>query len=83
MRETMAQGLVVGLVQSPEQVVNSPHLAERGYFVELTTGERERSSIPGRDSSSTGENADADDSRAARRRPARKLGEHNIHRDLI
>ncbi|MEN3352481.1 MAG: hypothetical protein V7640_639 [Betaproteobacteria bacterium] len=35
MRETMARGLVIGLVQSPEQVVNSPHLAERGFFVEL------------------------------------------------
>ena len=35
MRETMARGLVIGLVQSPEQVVNSPHLAERGHFVEL------------------------------------------------
>ena len=35
MRETMAKGLVIGLVQSPEQVVDSPHLAERGYFVEL------------------------------------------------
>ena len=29
------RGLVIGLVQSPEQVVNSPHLAERGAFVEL------------------------------------------------
>ena len=35
MRETMARGLVVGLVQSPEQVVSSPHLAERGSFVEM------------------------------------------------
>jgi len=35
MRETMARGLVIGLVQSPEQVVDSPHLAQRGYFVEL------------------------------------------------
>ena len=35
MREAMARGLVIGLVQSPEQVVNSPHLAERGHFVEL------------------------------------------------
>jgi benzylsuccinate CoA-transferase BbsF subunit len=26
---------VIGLVQSPEQVVNSPHLAQRGHFVEL------------------------------------------------
>ena len=35
MRETMTRGLVVGLVQSPKQVMESPHLAERGYFVEL------------------------------------------------
>ncbi len=35
MRETMARGLVIGLVQSPEQVVSSPHLAERGSFVEM------------------------------------------------
>jgi crotonobetainyl-CoA:carnitine CoA-transferase CaiB-like acyl-CoA transferase len=35
MRETMARGLVIGLVQSPQQVVKSPHLAERGHFVEL------------------------------------------------
>ena len=31
----MARGLVVGLVQTPTQVVESPHLAERGFFVEL------------------------------------------------
>ena len=35
MSETMARGLVVGLVQSPQQVVESPHLEERGFFVEL------------------------------------------------
>ena len=35
MRETMAKGLVIGLVQSPEQVVDSPHLEERGFFVEI------------------------------------------------
>ena len=35
MRETMARGLVIGLVQNPQQVVESPHLAERGYFVEI------------------------------------------------
>ena len=35
MREAMARGLVIGLVQTPQQVVDSPHLAERGYFVEL------------------------------------------------
>jgi len=35
MEAAMAKGLVIGLVQSPEQVVNSPHLAERGAFVEM------------------------------------------------
>ena len=35
MREAMTRGLVIGLVQSPQQVVDSPHLAERGYFVEI------------------------------------------------
>ena len=35
MEAAMAKGLVLGLVQSPEQVVNSPHLAERGAFVEM------------------------------------------------
>ncbi len=35
MREAMARGLVIGLVQNPQQVVDSPHLAERGYFVEI------------------------------------------------
>ena len=38
MQETMARGLVIGLVQSPEQVVNSPHLAERGFFVAMDHG---------------------------------------------
>ena len=35
MREAMARGLVIGLVQSPQQVLASPHLVERGYFVEI------------------------------------------------
>jgi CoA:oxalate CoA-transferase len=35
MKEAMDQRLVVGVVQSPEEVVNCPHLAERGSFVEL------------------------------------------------
>jgi hypothetical protein len=30
MRETMARGLVIGLVQRPTQVVESPHLEARG-----------------------------------------------------
>ena len=35
MRDAMAKGLVIGLVQSPQQVVDSPHLAERGYYDEI------------------------------------------------
>lgn len=35
MREAMERRLVVGVVQSPVEVVHCPHLAERGSFVEL------------------------------------------------
>ena len=35
MKEAMDRRLVVGVVQSPEEVVNCPHLAERGSFVAL------------------------------------------------
>lgn len=35
MREAAARRLVLGLVQSPLQVIESPHLAERGHWVEL------------------------------------------------
>jgi crotonobetainyl-CoA:carnitine CoA-transferase CaiB-like acyl-CoA transferase len=35
MKEAMDRRLVVGVVQSPEEVVNCPHLAERGSFVVL------------------------------------------------
>lgn len=47
MRETMARGLVIGLVQSPQQVLDSPHLAERGYFVELPHAEAGTLKYPG------------------------------------
>ena len=39
MEATMARGLVVGLVQNPQQVVESPHLAERGALVEINHSE--------------------------------------------
>ena len=71
MRETMARGLVVGLVQSPEQVVNSPHLAERGYFVELEHPEVGTLKYPGPGFFFDGENL----MQAARAAP--RLGEHN------
>ena len=35
MEATMARGLVIGLVQNPQQVVESPHLNERGALVEI------------------------------------------------
>lgn len=35
MKAAMDRRLVVGVVQSPEEVVNCPHLAERGSFVPL------------------------------------------------
>jgi crotonobetainyl-CoA:carnitine CoA-transferase CaiB-like acyl-CoA transferase len=35
MREAMNQRLVVGVVQSPEEVINCPHLLARGSFVEF------------------------------------------------
>ena len=47
MRETMARGLVIGLVQSPQQVVDSPHLAERGYFAEINHPEAGSLKYPG------------------------------------
>ena len=47
MRETMARGLVIGLVQSPQQVLDSPHLAERGFFVELEHPEAGALKYPG------------------------------------
>jgi formyl-CoA transferase len=71
MRETMARGLVIGLVQSPEQVVNSPHLAERGYFVELDHHEAGTLKYPGPGFFFDGENL----MQTARAAP--RLGEHN------
>ncbi|MFQ6026427.1 MAG: CaiB/BaiF CoA transferase family protein [Dehalococcoidia bacterium] len=71
MRETMARGLVVGLVQSPQQVVESPHLAERGYFVELEHPEAGTLKYPGPGFFMDGENT----MQSARAAP--RLGEHN------
>ena len=71
MQETMARGLVVGLVQSPEQVVESPHLAERGYFVELEHGEVGTLKYPGPGFFMDGVNT------MQTTRAAPRLGEHN------
>jgi crotonobetainyl-CoA:carnitine CoA-transferase CaiB-like acyl-CoA transferase len=72
MRETMAKGLVIGLVQSPEQVVSSPHLASRGYFVELDHAQAGRLKYPGPGFFFDGENV----MQATRAAP--RLGEHNV-----
>jgi CoA:oxalate CoA-transferase len=72
MRETMARGLVIGLVQSPEQVVNSPHLEERGYFVELDHPEAGTLKYPGPGFFIDGANP------MQTLRPAPRLGEHNV-----
>jgi crotonobetainyl-CoA:carnitine CoA-transferase CaiB-like acyl-CoA transferase len=71
MRETMARGLVIGLVQSPEQVVNSPHLAERGFFVELDHPEVGTLKYPGPGFFFDGANP------MQTTRGAPRLGEHN------
>ena len=72
MRETMARGLVIGLVQTPVQVVESPHLEERGFFVELDHPDAGPLKYPGPGFFIDGENAmDAS-------RPAPRLGEHNV-----
>ena len=71
MRETMARGLVIGLVQSPEQVVNSPHLAERGHFVKLDHPEVGTLKYPGPGFFFDGANP------MQRSRAAPRLGEHN------
>ena len=72
MRETMTRGLVVGLVQSPKQVVESPHLAERGYFVEMDHPVAGNLKYAG-----TGFLLDGVNPMEAGR-PAPHLGEHNV-----
>ena len=72
MRETMARGLVIGLVQTPRQVVESPHLEERGFFVELDHPETGPLQYPGSGFFIDGENA------MNTARPAPCLGEHNV-----
>jgi crotonobetainyl-CoA:carnitine CoA-transferase CaiB-like acyl-CoA transferase len=71
MRETMTRGLVIGLVQSPEQVVNSPHLTERGYFVEMEHPEVGALKYPGPGFLIDGINP------LEGGHPAPRLGEHN------
>jgi crotonobetainyl-CoA:carnitine CoA-transferase CaiB-like acyl-CoA transferase len=79
MQATMAKGLVIGLVQTPEQVVHSPHLAERGFFVELDHAEAGTLKYPGPGFLFDGVNP----MQTARAAP--RLGEHNadIYRDRL
>ena len=72
MTESMARGLVIGLVQSQEQVVESPHLAERGFFVELDHPEVGTLKYPGAGFFMDGANT-METGRAAPR-----LGQHNV-----
>ncbi|MYC30112.1 MAG: CoA transferase [Chloroflexi bacterium] len=72
MRETMARGLVIGLVQTPQQVVESPHLEERGFFVEMDHARAGTLRYPGSGFFIDGENA------MESTRPAPRLGEHNV-----
>jgi crotonobetainyl-CoA:carnitine CoA-transferase CaiB-like acyl-CoA transferase len=71
MQATMAKGLVIGLVQSPHQVVHSPHLAERGFFVEIEHAEVGALKYPGPGFLLDGANP------MQPTRAAPRLGEHN------
>lgn len=71
MEAAMLRGLVLGLVQSPQQVVNSPHLAERGAFVEMDHPETGELKYPGPGFLMDGINP------MEGGRPAPRLGEHN------
>ena len=71
MEASMSRGLVIGLVQSPVQVVESPHLAERGAFVEMDHTEAGALRYPGPGFLIDGVNS------MEGGRPAPHLGEHN------
>jgi len=71
MKEAMDQRLVVGVVQSPEEVVNCPHLAGRGNFVALDHPEVGSLQYPGPGFLIDGVNP------ALGGRAAPRLGEHN------
>ena len=79
MQATMAKGLVIGLVQSPQQVVASPHLVERGFFVALEHAEVGALKYPGPGFLFDGANP------MQSTRAAPRLGEHNgeVYRDQL
>ena len=68
----MSLGLVIGLVQSPKQVVESPHLEERGYFVEIEHETASRLKYPGSGFLMDGINT------MGNRLAAPTLGQHNV-----
>ena len=68
----MARGLVIGLVQNPQQVLQSPHLSARGYFVSLPSDELGALDYPGPGFFIDGENI----MNATRSAPS--PGEHNV-----
>jgi crotonobetainyl-CoA:carnitine CoA-transferase CaiB-like acyl-CoA transferase len=71
MKEAMDQRLVVGVVQSPEEVVNCPHLTERGTFVVLDHPDTGALQYPGAGFLIDGVNP------LTGGRAAPRLGEHN------
>jgi crotonobetainyl-CoA:carnitine CoA-transferase CaiB-like acyl-CoA transferase len=71
MKEAMDQRLVVGVVQSPEEVVSCPHLAARGSFVGIDHPEMGTLRYPGAGFLVDGVNP------VAEGRAAPHLGEHN------
>jgi CoA:oxalate CoA-transferase len=71
MKEAMDKRLVVGVVQSPEEVANCPHLAERGSFVLLDHPAVGTLQYPGPGFLVDGVNP------VAGGRAAPRLGEHN------
>ncbi len=71
MKEAMDQRLVVGVVQSPEEVVNCPHLSARGNFVALNQPSVGTLQYPGPGFLIDGINPALGGS------PAPRLGEHN------
>lgn len=70
-KEAMDRRFVVGVVQSPLEVVNCPHLGERDSFMELDHPELGRLKYPGAGFLADGANP------VAEGRPAPALGEHN------
>jgi len=72
MKAAMDQRLVVGVVQSPEEVVNCPHLAERGSYILLDHPQAGSLRYPGAGFLIDGANP------LAGGRAAPHLGEHNL-----